>query len=338
MTMRSPRAFMAASSGSGSFPAGGCSRVPPPRAGRCRSGGSSRRARRRRGRAARTGRARRSRRRGRPARAGPRARFGVARREGARERERRARGRRAPGSALRDESASPSASRTVGTTRISSPRARSPTIRRTHLDLLGVLLAEVRAVGADDDEELQADGGDAAEVPGPEAALEHLRELLDVDPGREARRVHLLRGRREDDVHARFLGAARRSRSSSRGYRAEVVAAVELGRVDEDARDDDVVLCARCARAARGGPRGGRPSWARGRRDPSAAGAGSAAGPPRSCARPSRPRSPLRGSGTAAPAPAPARASARSWRLARSPSRRARSARSSGSRCRSSAA
>ena len=45
------------------------------------------------------------------------------------------------------------------------------------LDLLRVLLAEVRALRPDDVEELEADGRDAAEVAGPELALEPARAL-----------------------------------------------------------------------------------------------------------------------------------------------------------------
>ena len=71
-------------------------------------------------------------------------------------------------------------------------------------------------MGADDVEQLQADRCPAAEVIGPELALEPPAELPDVDPGREAFRVHLSSRRREEDVDARLLGELA-SHSSSRG-------------------------------------------------------------------------------------------------------------------------
>jgi hypothetical protein len=46
-------------------------------------------------------------------------------------------------------------------------------------DLLRVLLAEVRALRADDVEELQADRRDAAEVAGRKLALERLESYLE---------------------------------------------------------------------------------------------------------------------------------------------------------------
>ena len=50
-----------------------------------------------------------------------------------------------------------------------------------HRDLLRVLLAEVHDVGADDREELEADGRDPAEVAVPVLALEDRTELGHVD-------------------------------------------------------------------------------------------------------------------------------------------------------------
>ena len=66
-----------------------------------------------------------------------------------------------------------------------------------HRRLLGVLLAEVGDVGADDVEELGDDGGDAAEVLGAAArgvAVEHLGQAAaDLDRGGEALGVDLAR-------------------------------------------------------------------------------------------------------------------------------------------------
>ncbi len=113
-----------------------------------------------------------------------------------------------------------------------------------HLDLLRVLLSEVRDVGPHDGEELQHDRRDAAEVAGAKASFEDRAELGDVDPGLEAGRVHLLRGGREDDVDARLLGELEVARLVSR-VAAEINGSRELGRVHEEAHDDGVALGAR---------------------------------------------------------------------------------------------
>ena len=112
-------------------------------------------------------------------------------------------------------------------------------------ELLRVLLSEVRELRPDDVEELQADGRDAAEVAGPVRALEASRQLLDLDPGLEAGRVDLVRLRREEDVDSR-VGRDRRVALLVAGIRVEVCILVELGRVDEQAQDDQVALRARC--------------------------------------------------------------------------------------------
>ena len=96
-----------------------------------------------------------------------------------------------------------------------------------HRRLLGVLLAEVGDVGADDVEELGDDRGDAAEVPGAAprgVAVEHLGERAgDLDRGGEALRVDLLDGRRVDEVDAGLGGqlevALPRRAGSGRGPR-----------------------------------------------------------------------------------------------------------------------
>src|SRR5207248_6172916 len=67
-----------------------------------------------------------------------------------------------------------------------------------HGELLRVLLAEVGTLRPDEVEQLQADGGDAAEVAGPGRALGS--GLAGIDPGGEARWVELLGRRREHDV------------------------------------------------------------------------------------------------------------------------------------------
>ena len=110
--------------------------------------------------------------------------------------------------------------------------------------LLGVLLAEVGAIRPDDVEELQADRGHAAEMPRPELAFQLAAELSDVDPGSVAVRVHLLGRGREEDVDAGLLGELRIALLVAR-IAVEVLAGRELGRVHEEARDDDVILCPR---------------------------------------------------------------------------------------------
>ena len=77
-------------------------------------------------------------------------------------------------------------------------------------------------------------------------AFEDAAELLDLDPGLEAGRVHLLERRREEDVDPGLLGEARVAVLVSR-IAGEVLAGDELGGVDEQARDDEVVLLARGA-------------------------------------------------------------------------------------------
>src|SRR5262249_49166638 len=111
-------------------------------------------------------------------------------------------------------------------------------------ELLRVLEAEVRAPRADDVEELQADGRNTAEVTRSRLPLERLRELLDVDPGLEPRRIEVVRAGREEEVDSCVL------RDSRVGllvpWIARVVLALgELGPVHEEARDDEVVLGAR---------------------------------------------------------------------------------------------
>ena len=69
---------------------------------------------------------------------------------------------------MRDESASPSASRTVGSDAQLELEVEVADHPADDLDLLRVLLAEVGASRADDVEELQADGRDGAEVAGAE--------------------------------------------------------------------------------------------------------------------------------------------------------------------------
>ena len=69
-------------------------------------------------------------------------------------------------------------------------------------DLLRILPAEPRDLRADEVEELEADGGDAAEVVGAVRALEPFRRATGLDPRRESAGIHLGGGRGEHDVNS----------------------------------------------------------------------------------------------------------------------------------------
>ena len=103
-------------------------------------------------------------------------------------------------------------------------------------DLLGVLLAEVRMLGADQSEQDRHDRGDAIEVTGPGRALERLRDGPDRDGRIEAGRVDLLDAGCEDQVHALRL-ADRQVAGLVARVLVEVRPDVELARIHED-RDD----------------------------------------------------------------------------------------------------
>ena len=109
-------------------------------------------------------------------------------------------------------------------------------------DLLRVLLAEVGPCGSHDVEELEADGGHAAEVSGPVLAFEQSRKLFDLYPGLVARGIELLRRGSEQQVDTFLLGHARIALLVA-WVAPEILAGAELRRVDEEADDDDLVLC-----------------------------------------------------------------------------------------------
>ena len=79
-------------------------------------------------------------------------------------------------------------------------RSRSLTILRMTTQLLGVLLAEVGPVGLDDVEELGTTVATPRKWPGRSAPSSARVTPFDIDPGIEARRVHLVGGGHEDDV------------------------------------------------------------------------------------------------------------------------------------------
>ena len=88
-----------------------------------------------------------------------------------------------------------------------------------HGDLLRVLLAEVGALGPDDVEELEADGRDAAEVPGPDAAPSRTApsSVTSTQVWKPGGYISSADGAKSD-VDAGSLPPAPRSRSQSRGY------------------------------------------------------------------------------------------------------------------------
>ena len=114
------------------------------------------------------------------------------------------------------------------------------------LHLLRVLLPEVDRVRTDDVEELAADGGDGPEVPRPELALEGRAQLGDLDPGLEALGVHLLDRWREQEVDACVGEEAGVARLVTR-VAGEVCGLAELSRVHEQAGDDEIAIITRGA-------------------------------------------------------------------------------------------
>ena len=137
---------------------------------------------------------------------------------------------------FRDDSARPSGSRTVGQATTSVGRARSRRHPADDLDLLGVLLAEVGALGADQPEQDRDDRRHPVEVTGSGGALERLgrsrrpRPWCRIPGRRPPRRAVPRRGRP-------LLGADRDVALLVPRVAPEVVGRIELPRVDEDRHD-----------------------------------------------------------------------------------------------------
>ena len=165
---------------------------------------------------------------------------------------------------FRDESARPSGSRTVGQAMTSVGDRQVACHPADDHHLLGVLLAEVGVLGADQVEQDRDDGRHAVEMARPRGALERPRDRPDADDRVEAGRIDLRRVGREDDVDALRLADREVARLVARVLR-EVVGDVELARVDEDRDDGRRVVRAGDAASAPGGRRGASPSSARGR-------------------------------------------------------------------------
>ena len=112
----------------------------------------------------------------------------------------------------------------------------------------------------------RTDGRDAAEVPGADARPRgSTPSSVDLDPGLEAGRVHLVGRGREDEVDAGLRRRARGRAPRRAGSAARSVVVAELRRVDEQAHDDGVALGAGGAEERRDARRAARPSSARAR-------------------------------------------------------------------------
>ena len=123
----------------------------------------------------------------------PRSRRATAR-ERARAAPRRARGRPAPSRTLREESASPSASRTVGTTSMRTGRSRSRTIRRRTATCCASFWPKNATSGATMLNSLQTTVQTPSKCAGAAlGALEHAAQARHADPRREPVGVDLLR-------------------------------------------------------------------------------------------------------------------------------------------------
>ena len=109
--------------------------------------------------------------------------------------------------------------------------------------LLEVFFAKVGALWADHAEELCDDRCDAGEVARAEATAEFGGEVVDGDRGGMAVGVDLCHGGHEEEVDAmgRALGCVALGVA---GVDLKVFVGSELGRVDEDGGDDEVVLVA----------------------------------------------------------------------------------------------
>ena len=212
--------------------------------------------------------------------------------------------------------------------------------RPDHLDLLRVLLAEVRARRADDREELEHDRRDAAEVARGGTVLRGSSRARSRRPTSGSRADTSRRGRGEDEVDAGLAGELEVARLVAR-VAGEVGLSANCAGLTNRLMTT-VSLSARAARSSARCPSWSAPIVGTSPIDPARSGA-SASRARRSCgstfmagphcgSRPASARSPRRGRGRAPRARA-ARRGSRRGAARPSPSRRARSARSARSRC-----
>ena len=107
--------------------------------------------------------------------------------------------------------------------------------------LLGILLAEVSAVGLDDVKELGHDGGDTYEVAGSRGAFVEVRDRARIDFGVGVGTVHFVGRGGEYKADTRLFKHAEVTVEVS-GVGGEVFVGAELSGVDEDGGGNGVVL------------------------------------------------------------------------------------------------
>ena len=147
---------------------------------------------------------------------------------------------------MRDESASPSASRTVGRTRSSISSARSRIRRRMTSTCWASFCPKYAWVGWTIVKSLRTIVATPRKCPGRCTPSRIEPSSRHLDPRLEPGRVHLVGGRREDEVYA---GLARELEIVSLVVRValEVGSLRELGRVDEERHHHRVALRPCCA-------------------------------------------------------------------------------------------
>ena len=165
---------------------------------------------------------------------------------------------------MRDDSASPSSSRTVGSTRISRSRFRSRTMRRITAACCASFWPKYARCGRTMLKSFRQTVATPRKWPGrasPSApALARRRPRLRSPAG------YISSAAGANRTSTPSASAISQSRCLVARIRGEVGGVAELRRVDEERRDDEVVLGARGAEERRGGRRAARPSSARARR------------------------------------------------------------------------
>ncbi len=108
-----------------------------------------------------------------------------------------------------------------------------------HRELLEILLAEDRDVGANGAEQLGHHGGDAVEMPGPSLPVPAIAQALDADRRGETRRIHVLSLGQPQQVATRLLQHLGVLLLLPR-VAVEVLVRPELQRIDENGGDNPI--------------------------------------------------------------------------------------------------
>ena len=108
-------------------------------------------------------------------------------------------------------------------------------------ELLGVLLAEIGAIGLDDVKELGDDGGDADEVAGSRGPFVEVGDGAGIDSCVRTGVVHLLGGGSEDEADTGLFEHTQVTVEIS-GVGGEVLVGAELGGVDKDGGGYGIIL------------------------------------------------------------------------------------------------